>query len=539
MDDGSPPIIGRGRSGTVYRCRDVHGRDTAKKTFHCKGLTSLVHLAVNGCPSPYVWCAQTVQAAVLRRQILGDLVDFWMQRRLRVAAAREFCWSGTAGDGGAYALHTEWIDGRHAALHQPFRGGRTDEAHELSRKVMRPLQRYLADSGFDGLVWQAGLGNPVAANNFMLESNGAADRRWVWIDLESGVPALFAISPVSWIRFYLPRSWRHRGAMLDDVDIEKLRRYVNDRTTELQRRLGTEPFAVMLRRIDALEACQNPWRRWRRVDRSIQCQLKLGRIDAAGARWYAAHPLAWYGHEAIRAAHSGLQRAADLAGAFRRRLAAMDVAAVCRNVVRFVCTQEYRAATARRYVAGRIDRWHRRGQVDDVEAATLRRQIEADAAGPYITDFGVHLLSKPVAKVTAYLLVPYLVAVGVLGVYWLAIAVLFSGPAVRTVYTGGRLLQSALRREEKPWVALFTGVVPMLGNLAYPLQIVHAGTGHDRQAARFILYDAFSRVGENFPIWGGCDTLTEHLFNRIGDLAGRRQRNRHVDPEVDPEAAPA
>ena len=50
--------------------------------------------------------------------------------------------------------------------------GATD-ARELWQYVMRPLQRRLVEAGFDGVAWQAGLGNPVAANNFMLERCGS------------------------------------------------------------------------------------------------------------------------------------------------------------------------------------------------------------------------------------------------------------------------------------------------------------------------------------------------------------------------------
>ena len=531
MDGDASSIIGRGRSGTVFRLRDEQGRDTAHKRFHCKGLARLVHLAVFGCSNPYVWCPATVQAAVLRRQILGDLVAYWMHRRLRVAEARGSSWTSGHGGSGAYALQTEWIDGRHAALHQPFRNGDSDEARELWQYVMRPLQRRLVEAGFDGVAWQAGLGNPVAANNFMLERCGSADRRWVWIDLESGVPALFAINPAAWWRFYLPRSWRCGGALLDDVDVVTLRRYVNERMASLRRKLGPQRCAEMLRRIEQLDGCQNPWRHWRRVDRSIQCQLRLGHIDAAGARWYSAHPFAWYGREAARGMRRGLHRTVALAGSAFRWLGTFDVRSACRGIGLFMGSQQYRAAAARRYVGGRIECWHRRGQIDDDETAQLQRQIETEEAGPYITDFGVHLLSKPVAKVNAYVVVPYLVAIGVLGAWWLAIAILFSGPAVRTIYTGGRLVQSVLRREEKPWLALFLGVVPIAGNVAYPLQIIYCTTGRDRQAAGFILYDVFSRVGEKLPIWGGRDTLTEHLFNRIGDIViRRRDRDTSADP---------
>ena len=67
-------------------------------------------------------------------------------------------------------------------------------------------------------------------------------------------------------------------------------------------------------------------------------------------------------------------------------------------------------------------------------------------------------------------------------------------------------------------VALFVGVLPIIGNVAYPLQILYCGTERDHELARFVFYDTFSRLGQKLPIWGGPDTLTEHLANRLPDI---------------------
>ena len=69
-----------------------------------------------------------------------------------------------------------------------------------------------------------------------------------------------------------------------------------------------------------------------------------------------------------------------------------------------------------------------------------------------------------------------LFAFGVINETVLALTLLSAGSIGRTLYTGGRLIQSTVHVRERPWVALVIGVVPVLGNFAYPLQIVYSST---------------------------------------------------------------
>ena len=512
MDDDTARIIGQGRSGTVYRFRDGHGRDVARKVFGSDWLTKLVHYTVFGAPNPYNWCARTVRAAVLRRMILADLVAFWFGPELRVASAFGSRWNPLRA---SFELHTEWIDGHHAALHHPFTDRREDEARDLHQRIMRPLQRHLAESGFDGLVWQAGRGNPVALNNFLRQ--GAAGGRWVWIDLESGVPALFPLNPLDLLRVYLPGAWRHGGAMFDDVDPGKLRRYLEDRASALRDRFGEERVSALNERVDDLASCQNPWRSSRRVDRSIRCQLVRGRIDHAQAQWFARHPAAWYGRELLRGLRGAARHTFRLATGTLRWLGSVNFVRGFKNAGAFLFSQRYRASIARDYIAGRIDGWVDRGQLRAAESDLLHDHLESEEAGSYLTDFAIHLAMKPLVKAIEWGLIPALVTMGVLGPAWLPLALTCGGAFARTLYTGGRLIQSALRGRERPWIALFAGLLPVVGNLAFPFQIVYSSAGRDHQLARFIIYDTFSRFGRKLPIWGGPDTLTEHVFNRLPD----------------------
>jgi len=216
--------LGRGRSGVVFRCRDEAGRDVARKIFSSDSLTKAVHYICSGAPGAYTWNEQAVRSAVLRRRIAGPLVQMWFGDRLRVAEAYGHEWLDQRK---AFRIDCRHIDGRHVRLHHPFTEHPDGQLRDLRRNVMKPLQRHLAEAGLDGLVWQAGRGNPVSLNNFLHEPSGDdADGRWTWIDLESGVPALIPINPLDLILFYLPMSFRHRRALFDDVDVPKLSAYV-------------------------------------------------------------------------------------------------------------------------------------------------------------------------------------------------------------------------------------------------------------------------------------------------------------------------
>ena len=188
-DDGEP--IGRGRSGVVFRGVGARGRVVARKIFGSDPLTKAVQYVFLGSPNPYVWNEDAVLCAVLRRRILVPLVELWFGSKLRVAPAYDHAWNeGWA----AHEIRCEFVEGRHAALHHPLKVRGDAELEDLQENVLQPLQERLLEAGFEGLVWQAGLGNPVATSNFLRETRPPADPGWAWIDLESGIPAVAPLS---------------------------------------------------------------------------------------------------------------------------------------------------------------------------------------------------------------------------------------------------------------------------------------------------------------------------------------------------------
>jgi hypothetical protein len=130
----------------------------------------------------------------------------------------------------------------------------------------------------------------------------------------------------------------------------------------------------------------------------------------------------------------------------------------------------------------------------------------------------VHLAIKPVVKTLEWWVFPTLWAAGLISNTTLAIALVAGGAIGRSAYTLGRIGQATLRGQQRPWIALGVGVLPVVGNVACPAQLLCCSV-HDRdELARFILSDTIARVGRAVPIWGGADTLTEHRFHRWGGL---------------------
>ena len=143
--------------------------------------------------------------------------------------------------------------------------------------------------------------------------------------------------------------------------------------------------------------------------------------------------------------------------------------------------------------------------------------MTSDVASEYVADFGVHLAIKPAVKVVTWLALPVLALSGFAD-HWTLVGLLaFSGAIGRTTYTGARALQAVFTGRPAPWVALGVGVLPVVGNAAFPVQLLAATRGQRGLVARFLVHDILSGIGRRLPIWGGADTLVEHAFN---DMAG-------------------
>ena len=170
------------------------------------------------------------------------------------------------------------------------------------------LHARLAEAGFDGMLWQAGLGNPVSFANFLLEHREGGARRWVWVDLESGVPALFALDPRAHFGTYLPACWRHRAALFDHTDTARLRSWLETHADELRNRLGEQGLQALRSDAAALQVCDAGFWQLSRVQRSIASQVAKGKVTAEEASHWVERPGRWWSRELLRGSRGAWRR---------------------------------------------------------------------------------------------------------------------------------------------------------------------------------------------------------------------------------------
>ena len=528
--------IGRGRSGIVYAQDGGRGARLACKVFDSRGLTKVVQWLTLGAPNPYVWSADAVQCAKLRRNILTALVPVWMDDQVGVADAVAAIRNN---DHRTYELQTRMVQGWAAHLRHPMSDAFDGEAERLWNDLMPALRRHLQTAGFDGLLWQAGEGNPVALNNFLFEPISPEDPseaapqptgRWIWIDLESGVPAIFPLSLKVFFTYSL-RHWRRLGRpIFDDVDASRLNAYLDAESDKLTRSLGSDAYHALIRDAQLLAQHQETWKSIGRLPSSIQCRLARGDIDKTEAAYFETHRFRWLSREARRGLLAGPAALKSLFIRVLHHLKGIDPGKILRATWRFLSSQTYREAFIHDFLRQGIEKWRRRGQMNAADAHRLLEQVGAPEASVFVTDFGIHLAIKPGVKAVQYWVLPAMFAFGLMSGTTLALLILTGGALARSAYTLGRLVQSVARGSEKPWLALGVGVLPVVGTLAFPTQMIYSSRGKDEKLAQFMLDDGFARVGRHLPIWGGQDTWTEHALNRlprrIGEAFARKGRWR-------------
>ncbi len=506
-------LLGRGRSGSVYRVRTEHGL-AAIKVFGGDRLADLVHYALSGAPNPYAWSEDAVRGARARRRLLVLLSRVWFGESLTVADAWGAHWDERAR---AWALETEFALGGEVPLLHPFRP-EDDTFARVRREVLAPFQEKLRAAGLDGALWQAGYGNPVALNNYLLRPDGG----FVLIDAESGVPAWFSPSPRALFGFYLPRSWHHRAPLFDHVDLPRLRAYLKGDRDGLEAALSPEEGRELADLVDEIGRRQEALARLSRTERAISAELAKGRLTPERADYYRRRPGRWQARETKRAATKAWLVLLRVPHACRRLWRRVHWRARLRRMWSFVSSQAYREDAARRWARERIAAWERRGQLTRVEAQDLRGELGARGAAveasSYLPDFGVHLGLKATFQAVELTLLAVLTATGVLPVVWLAVILALDGALYRSGYTLWRISWATLRRRPRPWVALAVGVLPLVGVLAFPAQMVWSTRrgGAGGRVARFLVIHTVTSLGTRLPIWGGENTSTEHWMNRLG-----------------------
>jgi len=523
-------VLGAGRSAQVVLREVATDYHVAVKQFGVKdGLASLANQVLLGVPNLYSWNIHALATAHFRRAVLKSLLGLWFDGKVTVSDSLGYYRDR---ESGRYVLDTVFIKGRNAALMHPYNDKQQGELATLTKDVMKPLQAHLHEAGFVGSCWQAGLGNPVALNNFLLSDQG----QWVCIDFESGVPALAAVNPFSLSRLYIPEFYRRGRPLFDDVNCDTLRRYVGTNQERLSGRLGATGFEKLLCEINALEENQSRWNKLNRVELGILYAETIGRITPHEAAWWRERPWRWACCELFRGiASAGGKIVTEFIPTIFRLAAKLPGKVGTLIKEGFYCAfyDEYRLEKVQAYIEERVVSWQERKHLSLENAEKLRQENSSLRSNPFLKDLGLTttVVYGAGLLLEGALVVPICVVYGA-GFLISTAAVLATGPAVRTLYSLFRIGTSAPRN--RPWVALATGMIPKFGVTAYLAQIAWSKTEH-KSLAKFMIYDLITRLGTKIPIWGGQDTLTEHLFNRmaariLGTADDRSKERYYKDP---------
>jgi hypothetical protein len=178
--------------------------------------------------------------------------------------------------------------------------------------------------------------------------------------------------------------------------------------------LGSQRYDEILQHIDRLEYHQEKWKSIRRVDRSIQYQLKKGLITDRQANWYSERPLLWYGRELLRILGQSLKKILiELPAIAFNKLVKIPDRQFIWQFWRFLSSQSYRLTIAKNHLSKIVNYWTERNPINFEEANGLLQHLERETSSEYLNDFGVHIGIKLFIKMIEYL-VPLLYLTGLI-----------------------------------------------------------------------------------------------------------------------------
>ena len=172
----------------------------------------------------------------------------------------------------------------------------------------------------------------------------------------------------------------------------------------------------------------------------------------------------------------------------------------------------YQAWFGNQQIEKSIDRWQQSKRIDAEEAALLRSDSNGEEFRAYTRGFGMHLALKTLAPIVVPAKLGGVAAFLATGNPWFLAPVLIT-PLLRTCVT----LTSwwSTRDQHVPHgEALIAGVMPVVGSLAFPIQMFSARP----KLSIFLVRDAASLLGRRVPVYGGGDSRTEIAFIRATDF---------------------
>lgn len=501
-------FLGNGRSAVVYKCRR-DGQDVARKIFCGTDLTNLILTVFYGSPVDYKWSEAAIATAFHRRKVLKGLLKFWFGDEITIA---DSVTTGVHAETNEQYMDTEFIKGRVAALYNPFVEEKLSEFTDLKYKVLPKLQGELMKSGMDGTVWQAGYGQPCAIPNFLYSDDL---KKWIWIDAESGVPAIVSYNIRKLISYYIPKAFKFGRVMFDSLDCESFKTYIEQNTTAIKETLSEDEFTEFSNSCDGLIESSLQWQNTTRSERSRGYFLFADKITEEQHEYYAKHSVLWLlflmrwfiSHDFPKLFTHLVQKI----GKYAARLNPVKLITFC---CKSLISGDYRIETAHNHIERKIETWHDKHRLSDDQAKILHEELDDNSARKYLSDFGVFLMFKPLGYIIRGI-VAVMLTQGMVSNTTAVFIFSFISIILRTSYSLFRCFEDIIARKEISWVALLISPLPMVGTLAHPCQMLHsARRGHS--ISQFIIYEILSAISSKIPIFGGHESEIEFQLNRLG-----------------------
>ncbi len=506
-------LLGNGRSAVVYRMLTKHG-DTARKIFTGSTVAALAHLSFYGAALDYRWNEAAIKSAYYRRKVLRLFLKCWFGDSLCIADA--YGWGRDEVED-AYYLDTEFSSGQLTHFFSPFLSKQNKEIDHLRNELMPRLQEHLIEAGLVGTVWQAGYGQPCAFPNFLCLRGGedVGDLKWVWIDAESGVPAIVSYHFPALFKFYIPQALKRGRVLFDDLDPDQLRSYIQENDIILKRTLSSDEWGKLNEYVDDLIGAHSLWALETRLTRSVGYYFFRGIISGEQRDYYLQHKIHWYGflicYLSKRIPRKLNQKFSNFVSFVKERVHPLEW---FRILAKGLVSPTFRLDLSRKVVMRGIDLWCSKNRITIEQKEALVLELHDNEKCIWLEDFGVHLVIKPLGYLLRFTLIPLLIHFNLISVGVAGILFVFMGNLLRTTYTVFRAMECMLKRRPIPWVALLVSPIPSIGTLAFPCQMFHsARKGH--LISQMIIYESCSLGVVGLPIWGGRDNGWEHWANHI------------------------
>jgi hypothetical protein len=201
-------------------------------------------------------------------------------------------------------------------------------------------------------------------------------------------------------------------------------------------------------------------------------------------------------------------------------------------------SSRYQSWFGHRRIESSIDAWLRSERISNHEAAQLRQQLSGSEVRAYVRGLGAHLALKTFAPIMAPAKYGGIAAFVASGNLWFLLPMLLM-PIVRTMVTLASWWST--RGERIPHgEALLSGLLPVVGSIAFPLQMYAARS----DLSIFLIRDAAAKLGRHIPIYGGPNSRTEialirstdalvELLDVVSSITGRLHRWRQSSHRQD------